>query len=209
MQCSSSIEFKDWLTIAGLMISVSTLILAGIVYKKIIGNEARKIQLELVRKTVGIFNLASLPISLFNDNNKLIDYKNFNLFKLANLQIKKETIHYQLYFPQHYMIIIDTGEIINDPFLPSGIANALVKFHSSFQMDKEPLFPFNRKDCYILGYRANTEITIPPDRGLNLFEGGIKSMVNQCFEIKSEVIKWLRKNGVKEINDQLFHQTLD
>ncbi|MBG47657.1 MAG: hypothetical protein CML05_05135 [Pseudozobellia sp.] len=193
-----------------LIISILTLFLGYVAYKKFLANNFKNEQLNLVIEVVRTIQNDSIQVNRYTKEwgpmgtgpNERIG----NIFGIGNFEIKN---NYDLYIPGDFRWSLKTDNYLFNPLLPENIAATLVRLRT----DMDPQIGIKLDTLKYLHTLGN-----PPDSNLFLirdlpndfiignrkYNGGMQGFVRNTKNVTEEIIKYFEDNNIKTINPLIF-----
>lgn len=178
-----------------LVVSVATLLVAWRAYKRFLVQEATKQQLELVLKLVAVLHSTEINLTLITKPNTR-SYFTKNLFQFAAWKYPPEKYNWAIFLPHDYNFDFPAFEFANNPLLPKSISNALISYNKHFIISPTRFSELTEYVAIGLPQQSGEK----SDFTLTGFKGGIKQLIKDCQQIRSELVKWLKKHGVRDVN---------
>ena len=210
----SSWKPEDFFALGSLIVSILTLCLGYIAYKRLLVPEARKRQLDLVLNLISLLERVSIQISEAyprpkpdesatpGQDREFRAIGRYNLFELANLPKFKKNL--EVFVPNSAALF--ENEYFKDPLMPSDmslISERLKKIPvtSLKTLDDLKNFP---KEYYSLGWDVTHALLVSD--GCSEIKGGINTLLNECVALRDAIIKWLHTYGVTDTNSTILRK---
>lgn len=191
-----------------LLISLTMLIYIILAYKAFLSQHHKKQQVDVVsglitqiHSDLNIFHFNHSETSNYGDWRTIFDITESNemdkheriYFHAANPDDKKETLNWD-FFRKYYA----------NPLLPIGIAKKLKAFNI-YHWKSIKYKEISKSNCIIIGNKG----TLDPETSCLYIENGKITTTEQfkksVYELKKEIVCWLRKYGIKDINITKSH----
>lgn len=208
----------DWVPIFALLVSLSTLILGIIAYKKFLYKQFRENQLnevcDLIKQINGSYNVVHIKnadqdtrwwYTLFDIAEMKTPINNGNFYTWGlntDDGLRQDTD----IFPSETLAdILDWNFLTyhNNPMIPINIAKVLKKFNILKWKSKLYSEVQKEKEYVIIGRKINITPTTP----CHFYEDKKtwKEFKNTVDELKREILKWGKDNGIDDLNVSVSH----
>jgi hypothetical protein len=195
---SDSWKYGDTIALIALVVSILTLILGFIAYRKLLVHEASKAQMSLILKVINDFNRSPIRISGR-------DYEKHTTKKLMEMTIfgysgkvkYPSNQNHELIFPSgwfydFYTMLINLSD---NPLTPKKIHEILIQFRRDVVIEiaeegKE------LTSVFLIGIPPEFQVTTPPKKFMK-YQGGINGFFF-CDNFTNAVTTWLRIRGLKD-----------
>lgn len=196
-------SLSDFLAVIGIIISVLTLWLGYVAYKKFLVNQLVSEQLQLVLQLIKFLSDNKINLtftSIREDGGQGSSFWSKNLFEVAWFY-KNDIRSRRLYKPddRHQMLV--PGEILHNPIFPNSISNSLWKINERFTVSEDRKSEL-QGDFVFIG-AEHDELSF--EDLLYSYEGGYEAFLHDCYIVKLAITKWLKQHGIDDLNDKIIN----
>ena len=191
-----------------LIFTFLTLVVSYLIYKKFLEQDFTKEQLKLVIKLIDELHNSRLYFSLYQKEEKYCYARHWhgNIFELSNLGVN-EMDEYAIYIPNSRKNEFGFLSFLSNPMLPKSITMKLAKLNDwSLCTEREN----ELQDFIILGVHEDSIDGTVLDEDMIFFSlrycSNFKQYRLACRGLNMEIIKWLNRYGIKDLNSAIFDQ---
>ncbi len=192
------------ISILSLFVSIGTLMLGFIVYRKFLSKQIKQKQLDVICNLVE--EIQNEPnLYFFNNPVKPVTSHWYTLIDIAEISILEDNFHKLYLFGND---VEDTEEVLywkfflkyySNPLLPKRIADNLKPFNIT-HWETIKYAEVKSEKCIIIGRKKSFDFETPcffiPDSPIMTIEGFRKSVSDLKFSIQD----WLNSYGIKDLN---------
>lgn len=191
----------------GLLISLLTLYLGFLAYKKFLNKSLKKSQLELVLQLIDSFHKSEILLTIvqFVDERPLTGLYSQNIFQLADGGNVNTESNYKIYETVGNNWVFPPFEFLNNPILPSDISYMLMNLYKGFEFINNQ--PSQNETFFVIGHHKESVFNEPSM--LRQYKGGLYGFLNDIIRINKALRKWLDDNVVTDLNETILKKKFD
>ena len=196
-----SLSFTEWMLLFTAIGTIGIAIIALLVYKKLLPQEAVKSQLATVVKLAETIASAELPLYVFFKikSTRKIDNMNMNLFFLSAISLSAKILKHDIIISKfQYEEYLEKVKAISlHPLLPNSISEPLFDLLTCGRDDKPNPKNWAEKNYYILGI---SDLSYILENSESLPFMSLSEFQKICLKVKNSIINWFESNGLSDIN---------